>query len=207
MGHMETSAQNDINRTSSEPDTIHEIMTYPLWFRIIKALEALSYLVITAGIVTFYIQQSNDFEKTRTTTTLDYVGRYNSDYLVNFRYRLLAPWYDYANDLTTIEQIGHVEKSAFDSFIMKLVEKAAEEGGQHDLRPAVFAVVEFYDQLLICDETKICDPNALRAYFSANAKNFFCLYRPVIEFHRLRMAIPDYGVRLERFVGAIGGCR
>ena len=203
---MQTSAEDDVNRTASEPDTIHGIATYPPWFRIIKALEALSYLVIIAGIATFFIQQHNDFEKTRITTTLDYVGRFNSDNLVNFRYRLLAPWYDYANDLTIIGQIGQVEKSALDSFVMKLVEKEAEQGGQNDLRPAVFAVTEFYDQLLICDEKKICDGDTLRAYFSANAKNFFCLYRPVIEFHRSRMAIRDYGGRLERFVDSLGGC-
>jgi hypothetical protein len=203
---MEASAENDVSRTSSEPDTIHYLKTYPFWFKTIKTLEALSYVVIIAGIAIFFIQQHEEFEKTRLTATLDYVGRFNSDYLANFRYRLLAPWYDYADDLTTIEQIGQVQRSTLEAFVMKLVDKYTEEGGQKDLRPAVFAVVDFYDQLIICDENQICDRNTLRAYFSANAKNFFCLYRPLIEFHRSRMAIPDYGKRLEQLVGSLGGC-
>lgn len=204
---METAAQDDVHRTASEPETVQDLKTYPSWFRIIKILEGLSYIIIIAGIGTFFLQQHNDSEKTRITTTLEYVSRFNSDAMANFRYRLLAPWYDYADDLVAIQKLGQVGSNTLASFILKLVDKGAEQGAPNDLRPAVFAVVEFYDQLIICDEKKICDGEVLRAYFSENAKSFYCLYQPVIEFHRSKLSIPDYGTRLERFVSSVGGCR
>jgi hypothetical protein len=200
------SLENDVNRTSSEPDAPHTFALYPPWFKAIKVLEGLSYIAVIAGIAFFFLQHQHELERGKAAATLGYVNLFNSDKLSEARKLLLQSWYEHSAKLAVIRSLGPANTHSMDDYVNMIIDKRAKEGRDRDLQPALFSLVDFYEQVLLCVEKDICERQTTLSYFGDYANPFLCLYSGWISRNRRLLSAPDYGKRLETFALSIRRC-
>jgi hypothetical protein len=166
------------------------------WFWI----ERVSWIVILLGIPSYFLDQYFRGEIERATNTLEFVKKYQDPHMVGERFVLLEPWLQY--NIADLEAQGVSTRTITDT-VFKMIDLS--KGTKHDMRTAVFDIVDFYETLLVCINIRRCDRGIATSYFREYANEFYCLYRPyILQLKRQRQLPTNYACGLEGFAGACG---
>ncbi|MDG2535048.1 hypothetical protein P6144_15415 [Sphingomonas sp. HITSZ_GF] len=165
-----------------------------------KVLEAASYLGGLVSLVLIVIQLRADAAQRRTQTAFEFVRQFGNSPMSDHRAVLLRMWLPYSDQLAVINQQGMPEKeiAALIELVLTEVDKQTSPNGV----VAIHEIADFYDQLLICEESGACDPKVIRNYFSSYGHSFRCLYQKVVEAQAAATGAPDLGKGIREIGGS-----
>lgn len=164
------------------------------------SLEQLSYLAIAIGIPLFFYQSALETHRDRVAYSMEFLSDFQTPKMVEHRYALMKPWLQY--NLERLDGL-HIPSSVRDDLVFKVVASSSDE---NDLRRSIFAVVDFFDKLAICQDARLCDKHIANSYLAHYATRFYCLYGPYIRLLRKEQAMTGFGVRLEQLVDPAQNC-
>ena len=116
------------------------------------------------------------------------------------RFALLEPWLQY--DVKELVEVEGISERAVNDTVFNMIDLSAGKGIYHDMRMAIFDVVDFYETLVVCIDVGRCEKTVADSYFKQYANQFYCLYKPYILKLRLHRELPsNYACGLAKFAG------
>jgi hypothetical protein len=152
------------------------------------------------GIVSWWLDQNARRQAELESNTLEFVKKYQDPHMLGQRFALLEPWLQY--DVKELVEVEAISERAVTDTVFNMIDLSAGRGPYHDMRLAIFDIVDFYETLVVCIEVKRCNGEVANSYFKEYANQFYCLYKPYILKLRLHRELPsNYACRLARFAG------
>jgi hypothetical protein len=151
-------------------------------------------ILIIGGLGAVY-QYFDVKQENRVKETMAQLQVFNSDPLLATRLKLGNVWESYQAPLSQLNQ--HAVKSDQDkariqaTIVMPIIH-------QYQLRRDIDSLVDFFDNLSICIQNRICDGKVARAFLGSYAQSFYELHQPWIK--QQRETTPHYANYLEAFV-------
>ncbi len=162
--------------------------------------ERLSWMVIILGIFGVGLDQYFRWQAERESNTLQFVKNYQAPHMLGQRFALLEPWLQY--DVKELVEVEGISTRAVTDTVFNMIDLSAGKGTYHDMRIAIFDIVDFYETLVVCIDVGRCNEKVADSYFKEYANQFYCLYKPYILKLRLHRELPsNYACRLAKFAG------
>lgn len=151
-------------------------------------------ILIIGGLGAVY-QYFDVKQENRVKETMAQLQVFNSDPLLATRLKLGNVWESYQAQLLQLKQREF--KSEQDTALIqgKIVIPIIQ---QRQLRRDIDSLVDFFDNLSICIQNRICDGKVARAFLGSYAQSFYELHQPWIA--QRRETTPHYANYLEAFV-------
>jgi hypothetical protein len=172
---------------------------------IAKAFGLLANAAVLIGIPLFFYQQHLDAERARVLTTLSFVANFQTPEFWRLRFSLLQPWLNYEGQIAAINRAG-ISEPILEKLVTDIVEASRGEANMPDLRQGILSMVDFFDGLFICVQTQACDKELPIQSFEDYAREFYCLYRPIIVRYREQLALRGFGESVVFFAGGQAKC-
>ena len=126
--------------------------------------------------------------------------KYQDPHMLGQRFALLEPWLQY--DVKELVEVEGISARAVEDTVFNMIDLSAGKGTYHDMRMAIFDIVDFYETLVVCLDVGRCERDVANSYFKEYANQFYCLYKPYILKLRLHRELPNnYACGLARFAG------
>jgi hypothetical protein len=173
--------------------------------RLTMAMSFLSNLAVLIGIPLFFYQQHAESERNRANATLTFVARFQDSDFAARRFALLRPWLEYGSQIQALNT-SNAPSAVVEKLIIDIVEANSEALGTSELSQALVEVEYFFNGLSLCVGSGSCSRELADAYFGPFARDFHCLYEPVLERYRDRLALHDFGKSVQVFAGGEAAC-
>ena len=166
-----------------------------VWGRRLKtAVEFLSALAVIVGIYIYFGFEREDARRNaRIEHVLQYIEQFQENELLRSRNALSRSWFDHRDELRELTGGGAAPADVIQRWARLIVEDSPRDGSPADLQAAIFTITEYFDQLGLCVEKRICEASTAKEYFGPYAERFYCLYKPVIEEFRDELALAGFG--------------
>jgi hypothetical protein len=165
------------------------------WIAVILGL-----IGVIFGIVSWVIDQNSRKQAELESNTLEFVKEYQAPHMLGQRFALLEPWLQY--DVKELVDVEGISARAVEDTVFNMIDLSAGKGTYHDMRIAIFDIVDFYETLVVCIDVRRCEKKVADSYFKEYANQFYCLYKPYILKLRLHRELPsNYACRLAKFAG------
>ena len=165
------------------------------WAAVIITLGVAGY-----GIRTWYLDQQAKKQAELESNTLEFVKKYQDPHMLGQRFALLEPWLQY--DVKELVEVEGISERAVADTVFNMIDLSAGKGIYHDMRMAIFDIVDFYETLVVCIDVGRCEKDVADSYFKEYANQFYCLYKPYILKLRAHRELPNkYACGLARFAG------
>lgn len=138
----------------------------------------------------FDIKQAN-----RVKQTMEQLKSFNSGELQSAQLKLSATWEAYQKSFEALNRqtvASEQDKARIQAKIVLPIIR------QKKLQQEIGLLVDFFENLQVCVQHRICDKQVSRDFFGGYADYFYRLHRPWIETQRA--VIPDYACQLQAFV-------
>jgi hypothetical protein len=164
-------------------------------------IERISWMVIIIGaVIGWYAEKLNREQAERQSNTLEFMKKYQDPHMLGQRFALLEPWLQY--DVKELVEVEGISARAVEDTVFNMIDLSAGKGTYHDMRMAIFDIVDFYETLVVCLDVGRCERDVANSYFKEYANQFYCLYKPYILKLRLHRELPNnYACGLARFAG------
>jgi hypothetical protein len=164
-------------------------------------IERVSWIVIIIGaVIGWYAEKLNREQAERQSNTLEFMKKYQDPHMLGQRFALLEPWLQY--DVKELVEVEGISARAVEDTVFNMIDLSAGKGTYHDMRMAIFDIVDFYETLVVCLDVGRCERDVANSYFKEYANQFYCLYKPYILRLRLHRELPNnYACGLARFAG------
>jgi hypothetical protein len=150
--------------------------------------------IIAGG--SFAVYKYIDAERAqRTKETLVYVDRYQKSPLHDVRMELEGVWMRYEDALRAKVELHakqEISDQEFTQFVLDVIHN-------EELEQAIIARLNFFESVLACTQSKVCDENAAKSFFCSDAMEFFYLHYRFIASVRTRRNDPRWAQSLEKF--------
>jgi hypothetical protein len=140
------------------------------------------------GVVQYLEKERGD----RVKVTLDFLERQNITPVLEARRNLLAKWRPHQPSLIAMLARPDGGVADFNAFVLTVIK-------DEELFEDVVTVMDYYESLQICVESKVCDATTTRALFQQDAKVFFNLHYPFIADQKKERSDPNFGRLLQTF--------
>jgi len=133
--------------------------------------------------------------------SLGYVDTFNGGEVLQARNLIYRSWlpYDFSTSNTALS------RGVIDALLERIVaDVSTSEGVDHRL--AVAVIVAFFDSVQACVSEGACSDTVLRSQVGEYGRDFYCLYKPIIERERARGKLVSFGSGLETVADKAGGC-
>jgi hypothetical protein len=106
---------------------------------------------------------------------MTYLARFNSAEVLSSRTKLHKTWLTHETVITKALQSDRKSKTSveYDAVIRNMVERS-------DLGTQVNLMIDFFDEIVVCVNKKLCDSATAEAFFATPAAIFFRQFRPYI---------------------------
>jgi hypothetical protein len=164
-------------------------------------IERVSWIVIIVGaLIGWYAEKLNRKQAERQSNTLEFMKKYQDPHMLGQRFALLEPWLQY--DVKELVEVEGISARTVEDTVFNMIDLSAGKGTYHDMRMAIFDIVDFYETLVVCLDVGRCERDVANSYFKEYANQFYCLYKPYILKLRLHRELPNnYACGLARFAG------
>lgn len=133
--------------------------------------------------------------------SLSYVDRFNEGEILASRNLIYRRWLPY--DFSQSEAARSNE--VINELLVRMIPaNATEENVEHRL--AVAVIVAYFDSAQACISQGTCGGGIIEAQIGVYARDFYCLYRPIIERDQARANMPAFGSGLRALALRLGGC-
>lgn len=156
------------------------------WFEILALLAA-----VIGGCLAF-AEYKSKLKSDKIKATLEFLQRYNSGHIATSRKKLLSAWLKHGSN--THE--AAVSDAAWDELLSKVL-----KGGC--ITTEIFDLIYFYEEVELCIDQAICDPESAIAYFANDAHIFFNGHFPEIDKARKNFINEELGNRLEDLISRL----
>lgn len=170
-----------------------------LFHRIHKYLEALSFIAIIFGVPLFFYQQWQNTEIRRTEETLRFVNLFQQERIASARAELLLPWFKYTSEIQRINNSNGLERSMLNRWVEKMIEASAHSNPEKNLIHSIIIITDFFDQLYLCINIKVCQEESAKLYFREYSSKFYSLYGHKIEELSSSLSISTFGRGIKYF--------
>jgi hypothetical protein len=145
--------------------------------------------LIVGGV--FAIVQYLDKEKAdRVKTTLEFLQKFNTAPVVDARKAVLSAWAGNNERVALAVTHSASEPDTYPKLVAEIVKAKA-------LYEPLITVIDFYDSLQICVETKLCDSSATTSIFQRDARVFFNVHYPFFIEQRKERVDPAFAEKLQ----------
>jgi hypothetical protein len=170
-------------------------------------VERISWIVVIFGIIgvvfgifSWWLDQRSRAQAELEGNTLEFVKKYQDPHMLGQRFALLEPWLQY--DVKELVEVEGISERAVTDTVFNMIDLSAGKGTYHDMRMAIFDIVDFYETLVVCIHVSRCEKDVADSYFKEYANQFYCLYKPYILKLRLHRELPsNYACGLAKFAG------
>jgi hypothetical protein len=133
--------------------------------------------------------------------SLGYVDTFNGGEVLAARNIIYRSWIPYDFSGTS----EGVSREVVDEILARVVpDISSTEGIEH--RTSVATIVTFFDSAQACIGQEVCATEVFLRQAGEYARDFHCLYEPIIRNERERGRLVAYGVGLEAIAEKMGGC-
>ena len=150
-------------------------------------------ILIFASIGAVY-QYFDVKQENRVKQTMEQLKSFNSGRLQTAQSKLSKTWEDYQLSFAALNRqtvTSEQDKSRLQAkIVLPIIRK-------HKLQQDIGLLVDFFENLQVCVQHRICDKQVSRGFFGGYADSFFRLHRPWIEMQR--KVIPGYASQLQAF--------
>jgi len=153
----------------------------------------LKILVIIGSIGAVY-QYFDVKQENRVKETMDFFDNFNSGELQEARLSLGVTWEDYHDKIKRLNNANVSNEETKALILERIVLPMVEHNNQ---QKEIDLLINFFGNLEICVENKICDQHVSEVFFSEYATSFFDLYKPWIK--KRREIIPNYACQFEEY--------
>lgn len=181
---------------------VRRIFTAVPYNGISSILSALANVVVVLGVPAFFYQQMSDDDLRQKQSTLSYINRYQSGTLETQRLDITLSWARYAPEIQAARAVGGLSSRTINDFVSGMISASTERDPQRNLQTALFSIVNFYDELLICVRSSVCDERLSERYFQGEAKQIVKIYGGWIDRTKESLSISGFGAGLRYFSGS-----
>lgn len=154
----------------------------------------LKILVIIGSIGAVY-QYFDVKQEKRVKETMDFLDNFSSGDLQSAQLNLSATWEGYHDKIKLLNQANVTDEKTKALIIARIVLPIIEHNNQ---QKEIDLLINFFGNLQICVENKICDRHVSEVFFNEYASSFFDLYEAWIM--ERREIIPNYACQFQAFV-------
>ena len=158
-------------------------------------IEFIFKLTLVIGGIGAVYQYFEVKQEARVKQTMERLKTFNTSPLPEARLTLAKTWAPYQSTFQRLNQQTIANEQDKERILGKIVIPVI---GQHELFDEIILLVDFFDNLEICVQHRICDQQVAEAFFSGYARSFYRLHQPWIMVQR--QAIPSFACHLEAFI-------
>ncbi len=149
--------------------------------------------LIVGGIFTL-IEYRHHVRSEKIERTMGYLTRFNSQDILRYRVILdrLQDSHYQAESKALLNPIKSKRKSEYDKLILDMTQPSIN-------RESINGLMDFYDEIAICADVKVCDSDTAHALFNKDASAFFTTFSPYICDLRNKWNDRTIGAELENF--------
>lgn len=160
-------------------------------------VEFATLLVVLLGVPAFFYERWSAGKDARIEHTLDYIEQFQDGRIGQARSDLTLAWSDYGPEIQALNAAGGVDRGILERWVSTTVAASVERSPQDNLRSALFVMADFFDQLSLCIDARICDEQTAQRYFAAEASQFMCLYGGEVQSMRAQLSLGSFGTGLQ----------
>jgi hypothetical protein len=165
------------------------------WIKV--AVEFLASVAVILGVFIFFAFEREDARRNaRVEHVLQYIAQFQEGEIAANRTTLIRSFFAHQAELRQLKERA-APPAVIQSWVAKLARDTPRDGSRADVQSAVFAVTEWFDQLALCVEKRICEESTAKEYFGPYAAQFHCLYKLVIDELRDDLILSDFGRGVE----------
>jgi len=142
------------------------------------ATSLVTILAILAGSLVALIEYRSYQKEIRIQKSLELVKQYNEGYLLDSTIKIEEVWEELNSRLEGLSNVADPRSpeeitAAYEALIIQLVET-------NKILSNVKGVIGFYDRVIICVKTNLCEKSTVDQYFYNDAVNFFRAFTPIM---------------------------
>jgi hypothetical protein len=165
------------------------------WVKV--GVEFLASLAVILGVFIFFAFEREDARRNaRVEHVLQYIAQFQDGEIAANRTTLIRSFFAHQAELQQFKERA-APPEVIQTWVAKLARDTPRDGSRADVQSAVFALTEWFDQLALCVEKRICEESTAKEYFGPYAAQFHCLYRLVIDDLREDLILSDFGRGVE----------
>jgi len=175
---------------------VSELSTKAFWPQTaVEWVELVGKCILIIGVLSAIYQYFDVKRENRVKETMAQLQVFSRDPLLATRLKLGNVWESYQPQLLQLKQRSVMSEEDKTLIQAKIVIPVIQ---QNQLQREIGSLVDFFDNLSICVQSRICDGKVAKAFFGSYAQSFYELHQPWIE--KQRKTVPHYACHLEVFV-------
>lgn len=122
----------------------------------------------------------NQIDNQRRAAALGYIEAFGKDELLAARNRIYLAWQNV--------ELGAIPSEALTyDFLREYVVRALDNENRTELTLAIVNIADHLDNVAACVDESVCDAGIIRKHLGEYARDFYCVYNPILERESARL--------------------